>query len=107
MPDLLPKERIDAIVERTRKGGAEIVNLLKTGSAYYAPSAAAVEMVEAILKDKKKILPCAVYLDGEYGIKGLVRRRAGEARGQRRRGDHSDQADRGGKCGACRNLLGA
>jgi malate dehydrogenase len=71
LPDLLPKERIDAIVERTRKGGAEIVNLLKTGSAYYAPSAAAVEMVEAILKDKKKILPCAVYLDGEYGIKRL------------------------------------
>jgi len=71
LPDLLPKERIDAIVDRTRKGGAEIVNLLKTGSAYYAPSAAAVEMVEAILKDKKKILPCAVYLDGEYGIKGL------------------------------------
>src|SRR5437016_8409446 len=71
LPDLLPKERIDVIVERTRKGGAEIVNLLKTGSAYYAPSAAAVEMVEAILKDKKKILPCAVYLEGEYGIKGL------------------------------------
>lgn len=71
LPDLLSKERIDAIVERTRKGGAEIVNLLKTGSAYYAPSASAVEMVEAILKDKKKILPCAVYLDGEYGIKGL------------------------------------
>jgi malate dehydrogenase len=71
LPDLLPKERIDAIVERTRKGGAEIVNLLKTGSAYYAPSAAAVEMVEAILKDKKKILPCTVYLEGEYGIKGL------------------------------------
>ncbi len=71
LPDLLPKARIDAIVERTRKGGAEIVNLLKTGSAYYAPSAAAVEMVEAILKDKKKILPCAVYLEGEYGIKGL------------------------------------
>jgi malate dehydrogenase len=71
LPDLLPKERIAAIVERTRKGGAEIVNLLKTGSAYYAPSAAAVEMVEAILKDKKKIMPCAVYLDGEYGIKGL------------------------------------
>jgi malate dehydrogenase len=71
LPDLLPKERIDAIVTRTRKGGAEIVNLLKTGSAYYAPSAAVVEMVEAILKDKKKILPCAVYLEGEYGIKGL------------------------------------
>ena len=71
LPDLLPKDEIDAIVERTRKGGAEIVNLLKTGSAYYAPSAAAVEMVEAILKDKNKILPCAVYLEGEYGIKGL------------------------------------
>ena len=71
LPDLLPQERIDAIVDRTRKGGAEIVNLLKTGSAYYAPSAAAVEMVEAILKDKKKILPCAAYLEGEYGIKGL------------------------------------
>jgi len=71
LPDLLPKERIDAIVERTRKGGAEIVNLLKTGSAYYAPSAAVFEMVEAILKDKEKILPCAAYLEGEYGIKGL------------------------------------
>jgi malate dehydrogenase len=71
LPDLLPKEKIDAIVERTRKGGAEIVNLLKSGSAYYAPSAEATEMVEAILKDKKKILPCAAYLEGEYGIKGL------------------------------------
>lgn len=71
LPDLLPKEKIDAIVERTRKGGAEIVNLLKTGSAYYAPSAAVVEMVEAILHDKKKILPCAAYLEGEYGINGL------------------------------------
>jgi malate dehydrogenase len=71
LPDLLSKDKIDAIVDRTRKGGAEIVNLLKTGSAYYAPSAAAVEMVEAILKDKKKILPCAAYLEGEYGIKGL------------------------------------
>ena len=71
LPELLPKERIDAIVERTRKGGGEIVNLLKTGSAYYAPSAAVFEMVEAILKDKKKILPCAAYLEGEYGIKGL------------------------------------
>jgi malate dehydrogenase len=71
LPDLLPKERIDAIVDRTRKGGAEIVNLLKTGSAYYAPSAAVTEMVSAILQDKKKILPCAAYLEGEYGIKGL------------------------------------
>jgi malate dehydrogenase len=69
--ELLSKERIAAIVDRTRKGGAEIVNLLKTGSAYYAPSAAILEMVEAILKDKKKILPCAVYLQGEYGINGL------------------------------------
>ena len=71
LPDLLPAERIAAIVDRTRKGGAEIVNLMKTGSAYYAPSAAVVEMVEAILKDKKKILPCAAYLEGEYGVKGL------------------------------------
>jgi malate dehydrogenase len=71
LPDLLPADRIEAIVQRTRKGGAEIVNLLKTGSAYYAPSAAVVEMVEAILKDKKKILPCAAYLEGEYGVKGL------------------------------------
>ncbi|MFZ0037604.1 MAG: malate dehydrogenase [Candidatus Acidiferrales bacterium] len=71
LPELLPKEKIDAIVTRTRKGGAEIVNLLKTGSAYYAPSAAVVEMVKAILHDKKKILPCAAYLEGEYGVKGL------------------------------------
>jgi malate dehydrogenase len=71
LPEMLPQEKIDAIVQRTRKGGAEIVNLLKTGSAFYAPSAAVVEMVEAILKDKKKILPCAAYLEGEYGINGL------------------------------------
>lgn len=69
--ELLPKDVLDKIVDRTAKGGAEIVSLLKTGSAYYAPSAAAVEMVEAILKDKKKILPCAAYLEGEYGISGL------------------------------------
>ena len=69
--ELIPKERLDAIVQRTRDGGAEIVKYLKTGSAYYAPSAAATEMVEAILKDKKKILPCAVHLEGEYGIDGL------------------------------------
>jgi malate dehydrogenase len=68
--ELLSKERIDAIVQRTREGGGEIVKHLKTGSAYYAPSAAAVEMAEAILKDKKKILPCAAYLQGEYGING-------------------------------------
>ena len=69
--ELLPKERVDAIVARTASGGAEIVSLLKTGSAYYAPSASAVEMVECIIKDKKRILPCAVYLEGEYGINGL------------------------------------
>jgi malate dehydrogenase len=68
--ELLSKERIDAIIQRTRDGGAEIVKLLKTGSAYYAPAAAAVEMAEAILKDKKKILPCAAFLQGEYGING-------------------------------------
>jgi malate dehydrogenase len=71
LPELISKEKLDAIITRTRKGGAEIVNLLKTGSAYYAPSAAAVEMATAILKDKKKILPCAAYLEGEYGISGL------------------------------------
>ena len=69
--ELLPKERIEALVKRTANGGAEIVNLLKTGSAFYAPAASAVEMVEAILKDKRKVLPCTAYLDGEYGIRGL------------------------------------
>jgi malate dehydrogenase len=69
--ELLPKERIDALVDRTANGGAEIVGLLKTGSAYYAPASAAVEMTESILKDKKKILPCAAYLEGEYGINEL------------------------------------
>jgi len=69
--DLLSKERIGALVARTANGGAEIVNYLKTGSAYYAPAASAVEMVEAILKDKKKILPCAAYLEGQYRTKGL------------------------------------
>src|SRR6266403_1800418 len=69
--ELMPNDRRDAIIQRTRDGGAEIVKYLKTGSAYYAPSAAVTEMVEAILKDKKKILPCAAYLEGEYGIKGL------------------------------------
>lgn len=68
---LMAPERIDALVARTRSGGAEIVGLLKTGSAYYAPASAAVEMAEAILKDKKKILPCAVCLNGEYGIRDL------------------------------------
>lgn len=69
--ELMSEDRINALVTRTANGGAEIVSLLKTGSAYYAPSSAAVEMAEAILKDKKKILPCAAYLDGEYGFKDL------------------------------------
>jgi malate dehydrogenase len=69
--ELMDKDTLDRLVQRTRDGGAEIVKYLKTGSAYYAPSAAVAEMVEAILKDKKKILPCAAYLQGEYGINGL------------------------------------
>jgi malate dehydrogenase len=68
---LMTKEKIDELVKRTANGGAEIVGLLKTGSAYYAPASAAVEMAESILKDKKKILPCATCLEGEYGINGL------------------------------------
>jgi malate dehydrogenase len=68
---LIKPDRIEAIVKRTREGGAEIVNLLKTGSAYYAPSAAVAEMVDAIMFDRKQILPCAVRLEGEYGIRGL------------------------------------
>jgi len=68
---LIDAERLATIVERTRKGGAEIVGYLKTGSAYYAPSAAAVQMVEAIVHDKKRVLPCAAWLEGEYGLSGL------------------------------------
>src|SRR5690242_13624808 len=71
LAELIPADRLAAIVDRTANGGAEIVKHLKTGSAYYAPSAAAVEMVESILKDKKKVLPCATYLEGEYGVSGI------------------------------------
>lgn len=71
LSQLLPKEAIDRLVDRTRKGGGEIVNLLKTGSAFYAPSAGVIQMAEAILKDKKRILPCCVYLNGEYGLKDI------------------------------------
>lgn len=71
LTEMLSKEKLEALVTRTRSGGAEIVGLLKTGSAYYAPSASAVQMAEAILKDQKRILPCAAYLKGEYGIKDL------------------------------------
>jgi malate dehydrogenase len=71
LTELLDQAAIDRLVDRARNGGAEIVKYLKTGSAYYAPSSAAVEMVESILKDKKKVLPCAAYLEGEYGVKDL------------------------------------
>jgi malate dehydrogenase len=71
LTQLLPKDRIEAIVSRARNGGAEIVNLLKTGSAYYAPSASVVDMVDSILLDKKRVLPCAALLEGEYGIDGI------------------------------------
>ena len=82
LPDLVKmkwttQQRLDEIVERTRKGGGEIVNLLKTGSAFYAPAASAVAMAESYLRDKKRVLPCATYLNGEYGVQGPLRRRAG------------------------------
>jgi malate dehydrogenase len=69
--DLIPADRLAAIVQRARDGGAEIVNLLKTGSAYYAPSAAAAQMIDAILRDRRQVLPCSVLLRGEYGINGV------------------------------------
>jgi malate dehydrogenase len=72
LPDIMDQATIDRLVKRTRDGGIEIVNFLKTGSAYYAPSASAVQMVEAIVKDKKRILPCAVWLQGEYGMNEVV-----------------------------------
>ncbi|VAV84323.1 Malate dehydrogenase [hydrothermal vent metagenome] len=71
LPQLLPDDEIDALMQRTKTAGGEIVALLKTGSAYFAPSAASAEMVEAILKDKKKVMPCAVYCDGKYGLDGV------------------------------------
>ena len=76
LPDLVKmgwirQDRVDAIIERTRKGGGEIVNLLKTGSAFYAPASSAIQMAESYLKDKRRVLPCAAYLSGEYGVKGL------------------------------------
>ena len=70
LSDLLPQEKIDAIVKRTQMAGGEIVALLKTGSAYFSPAASAIEMAESYLKDKKRVLPCAAYLNGEYGIRG-------------------------------------
>ena len=93
---LLPGERIEEIVQRTRDGGAEIVNFLKTGSAFYAPSAAIAQMVESVLFDKKQILPCTAYLEGEYGIDGLY---VGQAGSRRRRGDHRVRSHQGGRRG--------
>ena len=71
LTSLLPKERIDALVERTMKGGAEVLGLLKTGSAYQAPSAATVEMIDAVALDQRRLIPCSVHLQGEYGIKDV------------------------------------
>jgi malate dehydrogenase len=76
LPDLVKlgwttQAKLDAIIERTRKGGGEIVALLKTGSAFYAPASSAIQMAESYLKDKRRVLPCAVYLNGEYGVKGM------------------------------------
>src|SRR3984885_12624298 len=71
LTEIMPKDQLEKLIKRTRDGGAEIVGLLKTGSAYYAPSASAVQMAESILKDQKRILPCAAWLEGEYGVKGL------------------------------------
>ena len=76
LPDLVKmgwttQAKLDAIIERTRKGGGEIVALLKTGSAFYAPASSAIQMAESYLKDKRRVLPCAAYLNGEYGVKGM------------------------------------
>ena len=94
--ELLPAERVKALEERTRNGGAEIVALLKTGSAFYAPAAGAFEMVEAILLDRKRVLPCAVYLTGRVRRRRPVRRRAGRARSRRHGARLRDRADRRG-----------
>ena len=71
LAELMAGDRIQALIDRTRDGGAEIVKLLKTGSAYYAPAASVIQMVEAIVRDKKRILPCSAYLEGEYGLEGI------------------------------------
>ena len=93
LTELIPADRLKAIVDRTRNGGAEIVKYLKTGSAYYAPAASAVEMAESILRDKKKVLPCAAYLEGEYGINGLYVGVPCKLGAQRYRENLRDQTD--------------
>ena len=97
LPDLVEmgwttQEKLDAIVQRTRDGGAEIVGLLKTGSAFYAPAASAIEMAEAYLKDQKRVLPCAAWIENAYGVKGDVRRRPHGDRRRRHRAGGRDQS---------------
>ncbi len=104
VPDLVAmkwttQQRIDQIVQRTRDGGAEIVGLLKTGSAYYAPASSAIAMAESYLKDKKRVLPCAAHLTGQYGVNNTLCRRAGGDRRRRRRAHRRDQARRRGEGG--------
>ena len=99
LPDLVKmgwttQEKLDAIVERTRKGGGEIVNLLKTGSAFYAPAASAIAMAESYLKDKKRVLPCAAYLTGAVRRRRPLHRRADRDRRRRRRADRRDRRSR-------------
>ncbi len=92
--ELLPADRVKALEDRTANGGAEIVGLLKTGSAFYAPAASAFEMVDAILGDRKRVLPCATFLQGEFGVDGLLRGRAGGPWSRRPRAGVRDHADR-------------
>ena len=99
LPDLVQmgwttQERLDAIVQRTRDGGAEIVGLLKTGSAFYAPAASAIQMAESYLKDQRRLLPCAAHLTGQYGVERPLCRRAGDHRQRRRREGGRDQDER-------------
>ena len=89
------QEKLDAIVQRTRDGGGEIVGLLKTGSAFYAPAASAIAMAESYLKDKKRVLPCAAYLNGEYGVKDMYVGVPVVIGAERRRADRRDRARRG------------
>ena len=98
LPDLVKmgwttQEKLDQIVQRTRDGGAEIVALLKTGSAFYAPAASAIQMAESYLKDQRRLLPCAAHLTGQYGVNGSLCRRADDHRQRRRREDRRDHAD--------------
>ena len=116
LPDLVKmgwttKEKLDAIVQRTRDGGAEIVNFLKTGSAFYAPASAAIAMAKSYLRDKKRVLPCAALLTGQYGDQRPLCRRAGRDRRRRHRAHRRDRARRRGEgrvrqsCAAVKTLV--